>query len=129
SFQLLKRQETADVSILFRRLACHRKRKRRNKRRNVRVILSVQFAIVRFYDSARPIQTKTIMTLGDFPKRFASPILRRRIKARLWLMKREQEPGISDFRCCNNRAFATIMEKGILGELAKYFLQKLWINI
>src|SRR5262249_13866217 len=82
-----------------------------------------------FYDSARAIQTKTIMTLGDFPKGFASPILRVRIKARLWLAECEKELVVTDFSTPNNYAFPTIMAKCIHDELAKYFLQKLWINI
>ena len=41
-----------------------------------RIILSMQFAAVGLYDSADAIQTKAIMALADFPKRFAPPILR-----------------------------------------------------
>ncbi len=66
-----------DVSSLIGDLVCHGKRKRGNERRSVRIILSMQFAAVRLYDSAHAIQTKTIMAQADFPNRFAPPILRR----------------------------------------------------
>jgi hypothetical protein len=65
-----------DVSSLIACLVCHGKRNRCDERANIRIILSVQVAAVRLCDSAKPIQTKPIMALRDFPKRFATPILR-----------------------------------------------------
>ena len=50
-----------DVSSLIGGLACHGKRKRCNECRNIRIILSMQFAAVGLYDTAHAIQTKTIM--------------------------------------------------------------------
>src|SRR5678815_703328 len=118
-----------NVSSLIVALACHGKRKRRDERRSVRIILSMQFAAVRLYDSAHAIQTKTIMALADFPKRFAPPILGGQVKTSLWFMQGEEELVVIDFGFHQKRTFAAIMPKGIGEKLGKCLLQKLRINV
>ena len=51
--------------------------------------MRLQLTAVRFYNGADAIQTKTVMTLADLPERFASPILRGRIKSRFWFVQSE----------------------------------------
>src|SRR6266581_2375882 len=118
-----------DVSSLIGRLGCHGKRKRRDERRSVRIILSMQFSTVGIYDSADAIQTKAIMALTDSPNRFAPPILGGQVKTSLWFMQGEEELVVIDFGFREERTFATIMPKGIGEKLVKCFLQKLRINV
>src|ERR1043166_4312618 len=99
----------SDVSILIGDFARHGKRKRRAEGQSVWIILSMQLAVVGFYDSPHAIQTKAIMPLTNFPNRFAPPILRRQIKTILRFMKSEQEPVVVDFGFRQKWAFATIM--------------------
>src|SRR6266480_5266214 len=118
-----------DVASLIGDLVCHGKRKRGNERRSVRIILSMQFAAVRLYDSPHAIQTKPIMAVADFPKRFAPPILGGQVKTSLWFMQGEEELVVIGFGFHDERTFATIMPKGIGEELGKCLLQKLRINV
>jgi len=89
----------------------------------------MQFAALDFYDSPDAIQTKTIMALTDFPKRFATPISGRQVKTSLWFMQREAESVFVDFGSCDKWAFATIVLDGVREKLGKCFLEKLRINI
>src|SRR5206468_11120919 len=89
----------------------------------------MQFAAVGLYDSAGAIQTKTIMALGDLPKRFAAPIFGRQLKVSLWFMQGEEEPVIIDFGFSQNWPFAAIVPQGVGEKLGECFLEKLRVNI
>jgi hypothetical protein len=91
--------------------------------------LSIQFAAVSLYDNADAIQTKTIMALAHFPKRFAPPILGRQVKTSLGFTEIEEEFLVIDFRSRNKPTFTTIVPEGVGENLAKCFLEKLRINI
>ena len=52
-------------------------RERRKERGTFWIILGMDLAAVTLHDNAQAIQAKTIIAAGDFPKRFASPILGR----------------------------------------------------
>src|SRR5437588_5527459 len=118
-----------DVSSFFQRVVGHGKPKGRNKRRNFRIILNIQIAAVSFYDSADAIQTKTIMALAHFPKRFASPILGGQVKTSLRFMQGEEKSLVIDLRARDKRTLATIVPESIGEKLGKCFLEKLRINI
>src|SRR5204862_6942664 len=89
----------------------------------------MQFAAVGLYDSAGAIQTKTIMALGDLPKRLAAPIFGRQLKVSLWFMQGEEEPVIIDLGFSQNWAFAAIVPQGVGEKLGECFLEKLRITI
>src|SRR5207247_3716731 len=89
----------------------------------------MQLAAVGLYDSAGAIKSKTIMALGDLPKRFAAPIFGRQLKVSLWFMQSEEEPVIIDFGFSQNWPFTAIVPEGIGKKLGECFLEKLRINI
>ena len=109
--------------------ARHRECHRRNERRGLGVILSLQLSAVRFYDSADAVQTKTIMSLSDVAERFPSPMLRFRRESGFGFMEREQEPPVVDSGPCNQCALAAIVLKSVGKKLNKHFLEQLRINI
>ena len=79
----------------------HRECHCRNERRGFGIVLSLQLAAVRFYDSPDPVQTKPIMSLYDIAEWFPAPILRIRRESRFWFMKREHETSIGTSGLCN----------------------------
>jgi hypothetical protein len=54
-----------------------------------RIVLHVQLPAMRFYDRPDPVQAKPVVALAYVPERFASPILRRRIKNSFWFVETE----------------------------------------
>ena len=104
---------------------CHR----RNERRRLGVVLSLQLSAVRFDDSADAVQTKAIMSLSDVAEWFPPPILRVRREDRFWFVEAEQEPPIADSGSCNQCAVAAIMLESVGKKLHKYFLEQLRINV
>ena len=108
--------------------ARHRECHRRNERRGLGVILSLQLSAVRFYDSADAVQTKTIMSLSDVAEWFPPPILRIRRENRFWFVEAKQKPALADSGSCNQCAFAAIVLESIGKKLHKYFLEQLRIN-
>src|SRR5262245_20183934 len=121
--QLLKLQECRCGSTMFGLPARHRECHRRNERRSLGVILSLQFSAVRFYDSAGAIQTKTIMSLSNVAEWFPPPILRIRRENRFWFVEAEQEPPIANSGFCNECALAAIVLESVGKKLHKYFLE------
>ena len=103
---------------------CHR----RNERRSLGVVLSLQLSAVRFYDSADAVQTKTIMSLSDAGEWFPPPILRVRRKTRFWFVKAEEEPPVVDSGFCNYRALAAMVLESVGEKLHKDFLEQLRID-
>src|SRR4029077_1225753 len=116
-------------STMFGLPARRRERHRRNQRRGLGVVLSLQLSAVRFYNSADAVQTKAIMSLFDVAEWFLPPILRIRRKNRFWFMEAEQEPPIADSGSCNQRALAPIVLESVGKKLHEYFLEQLRINI
>ena len=68
--------------------------------------MSIQFATVGLYDNANSIQTKTVMAMADFPKRFAAPIVGRRVELGFRLLERKEELVVIYFGRRNERALA-----------------------
>src|SRR5437762_14238246 len=89
----------------------------------------MQLAAVGLYDSAGAIQTKTIMALGDLPKRFAAPSFGRQLEVSLWFMQGEEEPVIIDFGFSQSCPFAAIVPQGVGEKLVDCFLKILRINM
>src|SRR5947208_11154894 len=114
--------------ILRRAVRC-REGQRRSECRILRIILSIQFAAVRLYDSADSIQTKTVMPLADFPKRLTAPIVDGQVKSGFRLLERKEELIVIYFSSRNQHAIATIVPKSIGKKFDKRFLQKLRIDI
>jgi len=92
------------------------------------IMLGIQFAAVGLYDSPDSIQTKTVMALADFMKRFTAPIVGGQVKPALRLLERKEEPLVIYLGSRNKHALATIVPKGIGKKFDKDFLQKLRIN-
>ena len=81
--------------------ARHWERYRRNERRGLGIVLSLQLAAVRFYDSPDAVQTKPIMSLYDVAEWFSAPILGIRRENCFWFTKREHQPSIGPSDLCN----------------------------
>ena len=109
--------------------ARHRECDRRNERRGLGVVLSLQLSAVRFYDSADAIQTKAIMSLSDVAERFPPPIVHTRRENRFWFVEGEQEPPITDSGPGNQCAAAAVVLESVGKKLHKYFLEQLRIDI
>src|SRR5207237_9109981 len=89
------------------------KRHCRDEHCRLRIILRLQLTAVHFYDGADAIQTKTVMTPAYVPERFASPILRGRLKSRFGFVEREEQSVIVDSCLRQQCAVAGIMLEGI----------------
>src|SRR6266550_4310128 len=107
----------------------HRECHCRNERRGLGIVLSLQLSAVRFYDSADPVQTKTIMSLSNVAEWFPPPILRIRRENPFGFVEAEQEASIADSGFRNQCALAAIVLESIGKKLHKYFLEQLRINV
>src|SRR5262249_29761322 len=101
----------------------------RNQHRGFGIVLSLQLATVRFYDTAGAIQTKAIMSLSDVAEWFPPPIVRIRRKGCFRFVKGEQEPSVADSGFCNQGAFPAMVLEGVGKKLSKYFLEQLRIDV
>jgi hypothetical protein len=93
------------------------------------IMLGIQFAAVGLYDSADSIQTKTVMALADFPKRFTAPIAGGQVQSAFRLLERKEESVVIYPGSRHKHPLATIVPKGIGKKFDKRFLQKLRIHI
>src|SRR5437764_5435391 len=109
-------------------LTCQMKAVSLNERRIIGIMLGIQFAAVGLYDSSDSIQTKTVMALADFMKRFTGPIVGGQVESVFRLLEHKEEPLIIYLGGCNKHAVTTIVPKGSGKKFDKRFLQKLRIN-